>query len=75
MYIVAQNISFAISLRFNYRLTGLQVILNYGPQSQGMVGTLISWYDPVLTAHLAGWGVVTNGWCAYFFSPLCTSHL
>ena len=24
MYIVAQNISFAISLRFNYRLTGLK---------------------------------------------------
>ena len=25
------------------------------------------WYDPVLTAHLPGWGVVTIGWCAYFF--------
>ena len=21
-----------------------------------------SWYDPVLTAHLPGWGVVTNDW-------------
>ena len=20
------------------------------------------WYDPVLTAHLPGWGVVTNDW-------------
>ena len=25
-------------------------------------------YDPVLTAFLPGWGVVTNGWCAYFFA-------
>ena len=33
------------------------------------------WHDPVLTAHLAGWGMVTNGWCAKFISPLCTSYL
>ena len=26
------------------------------------------WYDPVLTAHLPSWVVVTNGWCAYFFA-------
>ena len=25
------------------------------------------WYDPVLTAHFPGWGVVTNDLCAYFF--------
>ena len=23
-----------------------------------------SWHDPVLTAHLPGWGVVTNDWWA-----------
>ena len=22
------------------------------------------WHDPVLTAHLPSWGVVTNIWCA-----------
>ena len=33
------------------------------------------WHDHVLTAHLPGWGVVTNDWCALFISPLCTSHL
>ena len=41
--------------------------MNYGPQSQGTAGTLISWYYPVLTAQMPGWGVVKNGWCAYFF--------
>ena len=25
-----------------------------------------SWYDPVLTAHLPDWRIVTNYWCAYF---------
>ena len=33
------------------------------------------WYDPVLIAHLPGWGVVTNGWCAYFFRLYAVSHL
>ena len=24
------------------------------------------WHDPVLTAHLPGWCVVTNDWCIFY---------
>ena len=46
-----------------------QVIRNYSPQSGGNGGDfdfLVAgpWHDPVLTAHLPGWGFVTNGWWA-----------
>ena len=33
------------------------------------------WHDPVLTAHLPGWGVVTNDWWVCFISPLYNSYL
>ena len=46
-------------------LSNTQVIRNYSQQSGGNggdFGLLVAgpWYDPVLTAHLPDWGVVTN---------------
>ena len=57
-----------------------QVISKLQPTESGNGGDFVvlvagHWYDTVLTAHLPGWGVVTNDWCALLISPLCTSNL